>query len=351
MKILVTGGAGFIGSNLLKFLLEDTDHSVINLDSLSYAGNLESLESIDQDERYTFENVDITDGSSLERVFVKYHPDIVFHLAAESHVDRSIDNPEVFLNTNILGTFNLLNISQKYLGTISDEKRIGFKFIHVSTDEVFGDLGSDEPSFTETTPYDPSSPYAASKASSDHLVRSWHRTYNFPSIITNCSNNYGPNQFPEKLIPLMILNATNHKPLPIYGDGNQIRDWLYVEDHVRALLMISEKGKLGETYNIGSDNEIKNIDIVKNVCKILDELIPNESFSHSDLITYVDDRPGHDRRYAINPEKINREIGWFPQESFGDGIRKTILWYLDNKKWCENISNGSYLNRIGTKID
>ncbi len=347
MNILVTGGAGFIGSNLVRFLINETNSNVINIDSLTYAGNLESLDSISSSDRYSFENIDISDSSSLKKIISQYSPDVIFHLAAESHVDRSIDDPEVFLKTNILGTFNLLKLSSDHINQYSEKRKSKFRFIHVSTDEVFGDLKLNDPPFGETTAYNPSSPYAASKASSDHLVRAWHKTYDFPSIITNCSNNYGPNQFPEKLIPLIIMNAINQKPLPIYGDGSQIRDWLYVEDHVKALHMLAEKGLIGETYNIGSQNEIKNIDLVKKICNVLDQIRPQKSMQYEDLIKYVDDRPGHDKRYAINPKKIFSQIGWQPEEKFDGGLKKTIKWYLENESWCKNIEDGSYLTRQG----
>ncbi len=331
--ILVTGGAGFIGSAVVRHILNNTAHRVVNVDKLTYAGNLDSLRSIESSENYFFEQVDICDFSNLERIFLKYAPTKVMHLAAESHVDRSITGPADFINTNIVGTFNLLEISRKHF--LNKE---GFRFHHISTDEVYGDLPHPDeqdgelPLFTETTHYKPSSPYSASKASSDHLVRAWARTYSLPVVITNCSNNYGPFHYPEKLIPLMILNALHGKPLPVYGDGSQIRDWLYVEDHARALYKVLMEGKVGETYNIGGFNEKRNVEVVKTICQILDEVHPAKE-SYSKLITSVSDRPGHDRRYAIDSRKIKNELGWEPQETFESGIRKTVMWYLDNKDW------------------
>ena len=349
--ILVTGGAGFIGSALIRHIIKDNQHRVVNVDKLSYSGNLESLESIDQNKDYIFEQVDICDENELNRVFKKNKPDVVMHLAAESHVDRSIDGPGDFIQTNIVGTFKLLEQSKIYWQSLVGNKKENFRFLHVSTDEVYGDLEGTSDFFSEDTSYDPSSPYSASKASSDHLVRAWFRTYGLPVLITNCSNNYGPCQFPEKLIPHVILNALEGKNLPIYGDGKQIRDWLYVDDHVHALMSVVLNGNVGETYNIGGSNEIQNIEVVKKICNILDKLISNKlngMASFSELISYVKDRPGHDVRYAINANKINRDLGWKPKESFESGILKTVEWYLTNNEWCENIQNGSYkLERLG----
>ena len=349
--ILVTGGAGFIGSALIRHIIKNTYHSVVNIDKLSYSGNLQSLESIESNKDYIFEQVDICDEKELNRIFKKNKPDIVMHLAAESHVDRSIDGPGDFIKTNIVGTFTLLEQSKNYWQSLEGDKKNNFRFLHVSTDEVYGDLEGTTDFFSEETSYDPSSPYSATKASSDHLVRAWHRTYGLPILITNCSNNYGPCQFPEKLIPHVILNALEGKNLPIYGDGRQIRDWLYVDDHVLALMSVVLDGNVGETYNIGGSNEIQNIEVVKKICNILDKLISNKlngMASFSELITYVKDRPGHDVRYAINANKINRDLGWKPKESFESGILKTVQWYLTNNDWCENIQNGSYkLERLG----
>jgi len=337
MKILVTGGAGFIGSALVRHIINNTDNSAVNVDKLTYAGNLESLASIANNNRYSFERIDICNKAELARIFNAYKPDVVMHLAAESHVDRSIDSPDDFIQTNIVGTYNMLEAARAYWLGLADKKKSLFRFHHISTDEVYGDLESEDDLFKEDTPYAPSSPYSASKAASDHLVRAWHRTYKFPVIITNCSNNYGPYHFPEKLIPLVILNALDGKPLPIYGSGNQVRDWLYVEDHVRALLTVISKGEIGETYNIGGHNEKENIEVVKLICDLLDELVPLEAGSYNAQITHVADRPGHDRRYAIDAGKIARELGWVPKETFESGIRKTVLWYLDNKRWCSSI--------------
>ena len=352
--ILVTGGAGFIGSALIRHIIKETQHSVVNIDKLSYSGNLESLKSIDQNKGYIFEQVDICNENELNRVFKKNKPDVVMHLAAESHVDRSIDGPGDFIQTNIVGTFKLLEQSKIYWKSLEGSKKENFRFLHVSTDEVYGDLEGTSDFFSEDTSYDPSSPYSASKASSDHLVRAWFRTYGLPVLITNCSNNYGPYQFPEKLIPHVILNALEGKNLPIYGDGKQIRDWLYVDDHVHALMSVALDGNVGETYNIGGNNEIQNIEVVKTICNILDKLISNKLngiTSFSELITYVKDRPGHDVRYAINANKIQRDLGWKPEESFESGILKTVKWYLDNNEWCENIQNGNYkLERLGVNL-
>ncbi len=348
-KILVTGGAGFIGSAVIRHLINDTECSVINLDNLTYAGNLESLSSVETNQRYVFEKVDICDKAEVERVFEQHQPDIVMHLAAESHVDRSIDGPGEFMQTNIIGTYTLLEVARKYWGKLDEAKKLDFRFHHISTDEVYGDLEGPEDLFTEETSYAPSSPYSASKASSDHLVRAWQRTYGLPTIITNCSNNYGPFHFPEKLIPLVILNALAGKPLPVYGDGSQIRDWLYVEDHARALVLVATTGEVAETYNIGGHNEKKNIEVVKTICAILDELVP-KSERYENQITFVADRPGHDVRYAIDAAKIERELSWTPAETFETGIRKTVEWYLANKdSWCKNVLDGSYqLERLGT---
>lgn len=398
MKILVTGGAGFIGSAVIRHIINNTQDSVINLDKLTYAGNLESLTEVSDNERYTFEQVDICNRAELDRVFKQHQPDAVMHLAAESHVDRSIDGPAEFIQTNIVGTYNLLEAARAYWNELDSERKQTFRFHHISTDEVYGDLPhpNDEPRnnvghadskvgralarqvslkadlqkgelplFTEETSYAPSSPYSASKASSDHLVRAWLRTYGFPTLITNCSNNYGPYHFPEKLIPLVILNALEGKPLPIYGKGDQIRDWLYVEDHARALYKVVTEGKVGETYNIGGHNEKTNLEVVETICDILDELAPkvtnigrasarhvglktdlqatasNNADSYKSLITHVTDRPGHDRRYAIDASKIAKELGWKPKETFESGVRKTVQWYLENQQWCKNVQDGS----------
>ena len=349
--ILVTGGAGFIGSELVRYLISSTNHKVINVDKLTYSGNLHSLETIDNSKRYHFEQIDICDAIEFHRVLVDNQPDIIIHLAAESHVDRSIDSPKDFIQTNIVGTYIILEQSKKYWQALKGEKKDHFRFLHVSTDEVYGDLDGTDDYFSEKTSYDPSSPYSASKASSDHLVRAWHRTYSFPILITNCSNNYGPYQFPEKLIPHIILNAIAAKELPIYGDGKQVRDWLFVSDHVRALMNVAMNGSIGETYNIGGNNEIQNIDVVKKICEILDKLVPeklNGLSSFIELIVYVQDRPGHDVRYAIDASKIKKDLGWEPKEDFSSGIEKTVRWYLDNLSWSKNIQNGSYkLERLG----
>ncbi|USD60261.1 dTDP-glucose 4,6-dehydratase [Vibrio sp. SCSIO 43140] len=353
MKILVTGGAGFIGSSVIRHILNDTSDSVVNVDVLTYAGNLESLPGAQQSERYAFEQVDICDFGALEAVFQKHQPDAVMHLAAESHVDRSIDGPAAFIQTNLVGTFNMLEVARQYWKTLDTAKQAAFRFHHISTDEVYGDLEGTDELFTEETSYDPSSPYSASKAGSDHLVRAWGRTYGFPVLVTNCSNNYGPYHFPEKLIPLMILNALEGKALPVYGDGLQIRDWLFVEDHARALYKVVTEGKIGETYNIGGHNEKANIDVVKTICALLEELVPNKPqgvAQYQDLITYVTDRPGHDVRYAIDASKIERELGWVPAETFESGIRKTVEWYLNNREWWTRVLDGSYSReRLGTQ--
>lgn len=351
MVVLVTGGAGFIGSALVRYLIDFTDFFVINVDKLSYAGNLDSLNSISYSLRYHFVQADICDGAELRKVFNKFRPSKVMHLAAESHVDRSIDNPRTFIETNIVGTYTLLEVARSYWNSLDPHAKATFRFHHISTDEVYGDLAAADEFFTEVTSYTPSSPYSASKASSDHLVRAWQRTYGLPTIITNCSNNYGPYHFPEKLIPHIILNALAGKPLPVYGDGSQIRDWLYVEDHARALVEVVTRGKVGETYNIGGHNEKRNLDVVETICELLDELKPTtDGRSYKGLITFVKDRPGHDRRYAIDASKIQRELGWMPQETFESGIRKTVQWYLDNRWWWERVLNGSYqLGRLGEK--
>ena len=350
MKILITGGAGFIGSAVVRHIIQHTGDSVVNVDKLTYAGNLESLVSVSADPRYVFEKVDICNRRELDRIFAEHAPDAVMHLAAESHVDRSIDGPAAFIETNIVGTYTLLEATRQYWHALPQARKAAFRFHHISTDEVYGDLEGPDDLFTEQTPYAPSSPYSASKASADHLVRAWYRTYSLPVLITNCSNNYGPYHFPEKLIPLMILNALDGKPLPVYGNGMQIRDWLYVEDHARALYTVLHKGKMGETYNIGGHNEKTNIDVVKTICALLDELAPLHSdhagpgsaTSYQSLITHVADRPGHDLRYAIDAGKIQRELGWVPQESCASGIRKTVQWYLDNPDWCRHVQDGSY---------
>ncbi|EPM5567259.1 dTDP-glucose 4,6-dehydratase [Providencia thailandensis] len=345
MKILVTGGAGFIGSAVIRYIINNTNDTVINVDKLTYAGNLESLTSICEDPRYTFVQADICDSAAITNIFNLHQPDAIMHLAAESHVDRSIDGPSEFIQTNIIGTYTLLEVARQYWNQLPADKKATFRFHHISTDEVYGDLESTTDLFTETTPYAPSSPYSASKASSDHLVRAWQRTYGLPTLVTNCSNNYGPFHYPEKLIPLMILNALEGKPLPVYGNGQQIRDWLYVEDHARALYKVVTEGKIGETYNIGGHNEKANIDVVKTICSILEELVPNKPNNvehYSDLITYVTDRPGHDLRYAIDATKIKNELNWVPNETFETGLRKTVEWYLNNSDWCESVQNNKY---------
>ena len=382
MKILVTGGAGFIGSAVIRHIIGETNDSVVNIDKLTYAGNLESLSSVERSERYAFENVDICDATGLRDVFLRHRPDAVMHLAAESHVDRSIDGPATFVETNIVGTYVLLEAAREHWLRLPAIDKKTFRFHHISTDEVYGDLHGADDLFTESTPYAPSSPYSASKASSDHLVRAWNRTYGLPVLITNCSNNYGPYHFPEKLIPLVILNALEGKPLPVYGQGQQVRDWLYVEDHARALHKVVSEGEIGETYNIGGHNEKQNIEVVRSICELLEELAPHSPHSRSfhrsslsrhssisrqsreseistgseagfcSLITYVTDRPGHDVRYAIDASKIQRDLGWAPKETFETGLRKTVQWYLANHQWCRHVQDGSYQReRLGTSLE
>ncbi|HGN9087162.1 dTDP-glucose 4,6-dehydratase [Klebsiella quasipneumoniae] len=351
MKILVTGGAGFIGSAVVRHIIENTQDEVRVMDCLTYAGNLESLAPVAGNERYSFSQTDITDAAAVVAQFSEFRPDIVMHLAAESHVDRSIDGPAAFIQTNVIGTFTLLEVARHYWSGLGEEQKQAFRFHHISTDEVYGDLHGTDDLFTEETPYAPSSPYSASKAGSDHLVRAWNRTYGLPVVVTNCSNNYGPYHFPEKLIPLTILNALAGKPLPVYGNGEQIRDWLYVEDHARALYKVATEGKSGETYNIGGHNERKNIDVVRTICAILDKVVAQKpaNITHfADLITFVTDRPGHDLRYAIDAAKIQRDLGWVPQETFESGIEKTVHWYLNNQTWWQRVLDGSYAGeRLG----
>ena len=351
MKIMVTGGAGFIGSAVVRHLLNDTAHEVVNVDALTYAGNLESLATVAHHPRYAFEQADIADRAAMDRVLAAHRPAAIMHLAAESHVDRSIDGPSAFIQTNIVGTYTLLEAARAYWLGLDTEGRDAFRFHHISTDEVYGDLHGTDDLFTETTPYAPSSPYSASKAASDHLVRAWLRTYGLPTLVTNCSNNYGPYHFPEKLIPHMILNALHGKPLTVYGDGSQIRDWLYVEDHARALVEVVTRGVVGETYNIGGHNEQRNLHVVHCLCDLLEEMAPQKPAGiahYRDLITYVKDRPGHDHRYAIDAGKIERELGWRPRETFESGMRKTVRWYLDNPAWWQRVLSGAYkLERLG----
>ncbi|KPP97793.1 dTDP-glucose 4,6-dehydratase [Marinobacter sp. HL-58] len=355
MKILITGGAGFIGSACIRHIIGHTNNSVVNVDKLTYAGNLESLESINSNIRYTFEQVDICNRAELDHILAQHQPDAIMHLAAESHVDRSIDGPAKFIETNIVGTYTLLEAARQYWQDLEGNKKANFRFHHISTDEVYGDLAvtTDHslpaalPLFTEQTPYAPSSPYSASKASSDHLVRAWHRTYGLPTLITNCSNNYGPYQLPEKLIPLVILNGLAGKPLPVYGDGSQIRDWLYVEDHASALYKVVTEGKPGETYNIGGHNEKQNLEVVETICEILQQVVPKKA-RYRDQITFVKDRPGHDLRYAIDARKIEKNLGWIPLETFESGLRKTVQWYVDNERWWKRVQDGGYQSeRLG----
>lgn len=349
MKILITGGAGFIGSALIRYIIQETKHIIINVDKLTYAANLESLVSVAQSDRYLFEHIDICDATALNRVFLQHQPNLVMHLAAESHVDRSIQGPSTFIQTNIVGTYTILDVTKTYWQALSGEQKERFCFHHISTDEVFGDLHNTEDLFTETTPYAPSSPYSASKASADHLVRAWHRTYGLPILITHCSNNYGPYQFPEKLIPRVILNALKGQMIPIYGKGQQIRDWLYVDDHARALYQVATKGHRGETYNIGGHNEKRNIDVVTIICDLLEQLAPNKPKGvtrYADLITYVEDRPGHDQRYAIDATKIKQHLNWTPIETFESGIRQTVEWYIHHLPWVEHIHNREDFSNI-----
>jgi len=345
---IITGGAGFIGSAVVRYLIDNTGHTVVNIDKLTYAGNLESVEPVADNPRYNFEKVDIADTGELERIFNEYKPDAIIHLAAESHVDRSIDGPAEFLQTNIMGTYTILETVRSYLSASGAAKKDTFRMVHVSTDEVYGSLGKTG-YFTETTPYQPNSPYSASKASADHLARAWHHTFGLPVITTNCSNNYGPYQFPEKLIPVVILNALQGKQIPVYGTGDNVRDWLYVDDHVRGLITVLEKGESGETYNIGGSAEMTNIEIVRKICAVLDELVHEPAAGkHEDLITFVKDRPGHDKRYAIDATKIQNTLDWKPEETFETGIRKTVRWYLDNLQWCDAVMKGKYnLERLG----
>jgi len=350
MKIIVTGGAGFIGSNLVRLLIEQTEHTVLNIDALTYAGNLHSLSDLQDNTRYQFSQTDICDSDALNKVFNDFKPDWVMHLAAESHVDRSIDGPGAFVQTNVIGTFNMLQAARAHYESLEDPQKENFRFLHVSTDEVYGSLG-ETGLFSETTPYDPHSPYSASKAASDHLARAWADTYKLPVLVTNCSNNYGPYQFPEKLIPVVILKALRGEAIPVYGKGENIRDWLYVGDHADALYTVISKGQVGETYNIGGYNERKNIDLVGLLCELLDELKPKtDKTSYSDQITFVTDRPGHDLRYAIDASKIKRELGWTPKQDHTSGFRKTVQWYLDNTEWTQQILDGSYkMERLGTE--
>ena len=352
MKLLITGGAGFIGSAVIRHIIQNTENEILNIDKLTYAGNLESLKEIEQDPKYQFKKIDICDTEQITAAIEEFQPNAIMHLAAESHVDRSIDGPAAFIQTNIVGTYTLLEAARKYWVNLDENAKQNFRFHHISTDEVYGDLKGTTELFTEKTSYAPSSPYSASKASSDHLVRAWHRTYGLPVIVTNCSNNYGPYHFPEKLIPLVILNALDAKPLPVYGNGQQIRDWLYVEDHACALYKVVAEGVVGETYNIGGHNEKQNIEVVRTICKILDELKPQVGGQlYESLITFVKDRPGHDLRYAIDATKIKNELGWTPTETFETGIRKTVEWYLNNLEWCRRVQDGSYQReRLGVNL-
>lgn len=347
-RIIVTGGAGFIGSNLIRKMCSNSEYYILNIDNLSYAGNLISLKDVEAKSNYEFIKQDICDAEKIETIINNFQPDAIMHLAAESHVDRSIDGPLQFIQTNIIGTYNLLQASLKYFRSLPDAAKEHFRFLHVSTDEVFGSLGP-EGSFSETTPYDPRSPYSATKASSDHLAKAWYHTFDLPVLITNCSNNYGPFQFPEKLIPVVILKALNEEPIPVYGKGDNIRDWLFVEDHVNALITVLEKGDVGETYNVGGNNEKTNIEMVKEICYLLDEFKPRlNNSSYSELIRFVADRPGHDKRYAIDASKIKRELGFIPGYGFADGIRKTVEWYLNNTDWCNAVITNKYdLERLG----
>lgn len=351
MKFLITGGAGFIGSAVVRLLLTSTNHQVLNVDKLTYAGNLLSLECVASNLNYQFIQADIADRSAIDTIFADFQPDVVMHLAAESHVDRSIDGPAAFIQSNIIGTYALLESARAYYSILSDERKSQFRFHHISTDEVFGDLHLDDDKFTETTAYAPSSPYSASKAASDHLVRAWHRTYGLPIVITNCSNNYGPYHFPEKLIPLMIINALHGKPLPVYGTGRQVRDWLFVEDHADALLKVATSGVIGETYLVGGNNEKTNIEVVQSICSLLNELVIEKPAGIADfreLISFVSDRPGHDLRYAIDANKLQKSLGWQPKETFESGLRKTVIWYLEHQNWWQSVLNGSYrLERLG----
>jgi len=348
--ILVTGGAGFIGSNFVIQWLADEGTPIVNLDKLTYAGNLQNLESISSDSRYRFVQADISDRDVVRDLLRQHHPRAIVHLAAESHVDRSIHGPDDFVRTNVQGTFNLLDEARNYWGGLPQPQKSAFRFLHVSTDEVFGTLGPDDPAFSETTPYAPNSPYSASKAASDHLVRAYYHTYGLPTLTTNCSNNYGPFQFPEKLIPLAILNASSGKPIPVYGDGQNVRDWLYVADHCGALRAVLAQGRPGETYNIGGNNQNTNLELVRVICSLLDELRPQDPvLPHHRLITFVSDRPGHDRRYAMDTRKIESELGWRPRQTFASGIRTTVQWYLDHENWVRDVTSGSYRQWIATQ--